>query len=79
MRCRQESGARSMVHRGAFPGVGTELVRHCHFTGKAPEHSSDPLRQVANLCRVMGQTRGKGLKLVHRRDCTPFTPSVQEF
>src|SRR5947209_19013845 len=51
----------------AFPVVETELARHCHFTGEAPQHSRDPLPEVADSSRVMGenqrkraQTRGTG-------------------
>src|SRR5436190_11849976 len=43
----------------AFPAVGTELVRHCHFTGEAPQHSSDPLLEVADSGRVMGENQRK--------------------
>src|SRR5271165_7323107 len=43
----------------AFPVVGTELVRHCHFTGEAPQLSSDPLAEVADSSRVTGQDQAK--------------------
>src|SRR3954453_16739617 len=42
-----------------FPAVGTKLVRHCHFTGEAPQHSSDPLLEVADSGRVMGENQRK--------------------
>src|SRR5215469_605296 len=43
----------------AFPLAGTELVRHCHFTGEAPHHSSDPLAEAADSGRVTGENPGK--------------------
>ena len=51
----------------AFPVVGTELVRHRHFTGEAPQLSSDPLPEAADSSQVGGEspvnraeTRGTG-------------------
>jgi hypothetical protein len=43
----------------AFPVVGTELVRHCHFTGEAPQHSSDPPPEAADSSRVMDENQTK--------------------
>jgi hypothetical protein len=43
----------------AFPVVGTERVRHCHFTGEAPRPSSDPLAEAADSSRVMGENPWK--------------------
>src|ERR1700757_1792003 len=43
----------------AFPVAGTELVRHCHFTGEAPQLSSDPPPEAADSGRGMGENPGK--------------------
>src|SRR4051812_198263 len=68
----------------AFPAVGTELVRHCHFTGEAPQHSSDPLLEVADSGRVMGEnqrkraeTRGTGAIAPHLAPPHPLTPATK--
>ena len=39
--------------------MGTELVRHCHFTGEAPQLSSDPLPKAADSSQVTGKNPGK--------------------
>src|SRR3954447_1066984 len=58
----------------AFPAVGTELVRHCHFTGEAPQYSSAPLLEVADSGRVTdenqrkrAETRGTGAIAPNRK------------
>src|SRR5215470_743877 len=43
----------------AFPVVGTELVIHCHFTGKAPHLTSDHPPVAADSSRVVGENPGK--------------------
>jgi hypothetical protein len=48
----------------AFPVGRTELVRHCHSTGKAPQHSSGSPPEMADSSQVTGENSGKGLKLV---------------
>src|SRR4051812_14250981 len=46
----------------AFPVVGTELVRHCHFTGKAPQPSSGPLPEAADSSRVKDENQRKSVE-----------------
>src|SRR5436305_1891779 len=48
-----------MVHRGGLSCCRTELVRHCHFTGKAPQPSSGPLHEAADSSRVMDDNQTK--------------------
>src|SRR4051794_6699945 len=75
VRCREETAGRSMVHRGGLSCCRTELVRHCHFTGKAPQPSSGPLPEAADSSRVMdenqtkrAETHGTGAIAPGRRD-----------
>src|SRR5947209_19416146 len=63
----------------AFPVVETELVRHCHFTGEAPQLSSDPLAKVADSSRVMGEnprkrTETRGIGAI-APSCSRLTPT----
>src|SRR3954464_14486914 len=60
----------------AFPAVGTELVRHCHFTGEAPQHSSDPLLEVADSGRVMGENQRKRAETRGTGAIAPFDTEI---
>ena len=59
VRCREERQDVAWSIEAAFPVVGTELVRHCHFTGEAPRNSSGPLPEVADSSRVMDENQRK--------------------
>jgi hypothetical protein len=51
-----------MVHRGGLSCCRTELVRHCHFTGKAPPPSSGPLPEAADSSLVTDENQTKRVK-----------------
>src|SRR5271154_4961611 len=55
----------------AFPVVGTELVRHCHFTGEAPQHSSDPPPEAADSSRVRDENQRKSAENPGTRAIAP--------
>src|SRR6516165_7893403 len=58
----------------AFPVVGTELVRHCHFTGEAPHPSSDPLPEAADSGRVTRENPGKKAEIPGTGATAPGPP-----
>ncbi len=43
----------------AFPVAGTGPVRHCSFTGKAPQHSGHPLVEAADSSSLLSENFGK--------------------
>src|SRR5947209_8293111 len=56
----------------AFPVAATELVRHCHFTGEAPHHSSDPRPETADSGRVTGENPGKKAEIPGTSATAPY-------
>ena len=58
----------------AFPVVGTERVRHCHFTGEAPQRSRDPPPEVADSSRVKDENQRKSAENPGTRAIAPSVP-----